>query len=212
MKIAIYTATSFEAAYLRPYLEPSNHEFIFITTEVGIMLSTLAIYDSILNKKPDMMIQMGIAGAYNPKLQLGDVVAVLSEQLGDAGAEDADGILDLFDLNFLQDSFPFSERKLFNKHISSWNLTLPLVHSLTVNLSSGTSDTIKKRMVKYAPDIESMEGAPFHYTALRNAIPFIQFRGISNYVEPRNKENWNIDKAIKNVSETVLTFIKNNFE
>lgn len=211
MKIAIYTATNFEADYLKSSLPQDKHDFVFITTGVGIMHATYTIYDSIVQHKPDMMIQLGIAGAYNTKLQLTDVVAVISEQLGDAGAEEKDSMLDLFDLGFLQDSFPFADKKLTNFHLNIWNIDLPLVRSLTVNSSSGTTDTIKKRLEKYNSDIENMEGAPFHYAALHHQIPFIQFRCISNYVEPRNKENWEIEKAIKKVTEAVVTFIQENF-
>ena len=35
----------------------------------------------------------------------------------------------------------------------------------------------------------------------------VQFRGISNLVEERNKENWNISLAISNLNKEVNNFI-----
>ena len=56
--------------------------------------------------------------------------------------------------------------------------------------------------------IENMEGAAFFYISLIKKIPFLGIRSISNLVEPRNKENWNADLAIKNLNEVVLQLIE----
>jgi futalosine hydrolase len=53
---------------------------------------------------------------------------------------------------------------------------------------------------KYHPDIETMEGAAFFYICSRENIPFLAVRAVSNRVEPRNKEKWNIPLAISNLS------------
>jgi futalosine hydrolase len=82
------------------------------------------------------------------------------------------------------------------------------VNSLSVNLASGSLKTIEQRTIKYQADIESMEGASLHYACLTSSIPFVQFRGISNYVEPRNKENWNIPLAIQNYQQHIIFFIE----
>jgi futalosine hydrolase len=46
-----------------------------------------------------------------------------------------------------------------------------------------------------------MEGAAFFYVCSRENIPFLAIRAVSNKVEPRNREKWNIPLAIKNLSE-----------
>ena len=38
-------------------------------------------------------------------------------------------------------------------------------------------------------------------------IKFIQVRSVSNFVEERNKDNWNLDLAIKNLNHTVRMII-----
>jgi futalosine hydrolase len=54
---------------------------------------------------------------------------------------------------------------------------------------------------RYHPDIETMEGAAFFYVCSRENIPFLAIRAVSNKVELRNREKWNIPLAINNLSE-----------
>jgi futalosine hydrolase len=49
-----------------------------------------------------------------------------------------------------------------------------------------------------------MEGASFFYACEQAGIPGIQIRSISNLVERRNKENWQIGLAIKNLNNTLI--------
>jgi futalosine hydrolase len=37
---------------------------------------------------------------------------------------------------------------------------------------------------------------------------YVQIRAVSNYVEPRNKENWQMGLAIKNLNEYLITLLK----
>ena len=60
---------------------------------------------------------------------------------------------------------------------------------------------------KYNPDIESMEGAVFHYVCLKEQIPFIQMRAISNIVGDRNKANWKMKEAIEILNSELIQLI-----
>jgi futalosine hydrolase len=46
-----------------------------------------------------------------------------------------------------------------------------------------------------------MEGAAFFYVCSKEKIPFLALRSVSNRVEPRDKEKWNIHLALDNLSE-----------
>ncbi len=52
-----------------------------------------------------------------------------------------------------------------------------------------------------------MEGAAFFYACLMTQAPFLQIRAISNYVEPRNKDNWNIPLAIDRLNEVLAQMV-----
>jgi futalosine hydrolase len=198
MKILVVSATDLELKLLREHAFPPKHEFQFATHGVGV-ISSLYKLNKLGNPKPDLILQVGLAGSYNPSIELGETVFVHTEILGDEGAEDNEALLDLYDLKLRDENeFPFTQGKLPNPNINFFPSDIKAAKGLTVNLSAGNGSTIERRKNKFNPDIESMEGACLHYICLLNDIPFIQIRTISNVVEPRCKENWNIPLALKN--------------
>ena len=66
---------------------------------------------------------------------------------------------------------------------------------------------IAERLSEWPRQLESMEGAAFFQAFLRTGTPFFAFRGISNYVEPRNRNNWQIALAVQNVQKAVLALL-----
>jgi futalosine hydrolase len=53
------------------------------------------------------------------------------------------------------------------------------------------------------PDIESMEGAAFFASCMVHRVPCLQLRAVSNRVEPRNREAWNIPLALNRLQESL---------
>lgn len=206
MNISIVAATEMELDLLRNSFCDTSHSISFQVHGAGILQATYHLQKLCL-QKPDLIIQCGIAGAYNGSLAIGESVVVYSEHLGDTGAEDQDTILDLFDINLLdKHSFPFTEGYLLNETVKQFS-QLKVVNGLTVNMASGNEQTIRLRQEKFHADIETMEGACLHYVCLQEHIPFIQFRGISNRVEPRDKSRWQIADALQQCQQEVITFI-----
>ncbi|NBO57344.1 MAG: hypothetical protein EBU73_00185 [Chitinophagia bacterium] len=62
---------------------------------------------------------------------------------------------------------------------------------------------------QFNPVLESMEGAAFHYCCIMKNIPFIQIRGVSNYVGERNKSKWQIEASLEAVAKSTQEFISN---
>lgn len=172
-----------------------------VCTGVGLIHSTAALTRVLVGGPFHFAVQAGVAGAYNRALQLGEVVSVREEVLGDLGAEDGDKFLDVFDLGLArEDDFPFTGGRLLRLPGEGapavFFSELKEVVGLTANTVSGRTSTIEARSKRWRPDVETMEGAPFHYCCLQAGIPFAQLRAISNYVEPRNRENWKMGEAI----------------
>ena len=169
-------------------------------TGAGLMQSTFALTQALHLRSYDLVLQAGIAGAFDRKLALGDVVVVKSEQLGDFGAEDNGAFLDAFSLNLAKKTeSPFSRGALPNplQDVPFDIAALPRVNGLTVHTVSGHQPTIDARMARHKGiQVESMEGAALHYVCGKMGLPFLQVRAISNYVEPRNREAWKIKEAI----------------
>ncbi|MBK7763899.1 MAG: futalosine hydrolase [Bacteroidetes bacterium] len=206
MKISIVAATELEIIAIKGMTFPAMHQINFVVHGVGILSASYHLQNIAL-QKPDYIIQCGIAGAFDKTLNLGETVVVASEFLGDLGAEDHDHILDVVELGLADpNAFPYTNNGLLNSHIPEF-VKLKKVNAITVQMTSGNALTIAKRLAKYQAQIESMEGAALHYIGLQNSIPFIQFRGISNYVEPRNRSSWKIKEAISNCQQEVISFI-----
>ncbi len=63
------------------------------------------------NKRPDIIVNAGIAGGYNDGLNIGDVVMPVTDCFADSGIEDGEEFLTLFDAGLAgSDNFPFNNR------------------------------------------------------------------------------------------------------
>lgn len=155
------------------------------------------------NGKPDLAINAGIAGSFNSDLKTGEVVMPVNECFADLGIDDNDRFVTLFEAGLANpDEFPFTggyigpDLKIINK----LSPILNSVKSITVNTASGSEAAIRRLRSKYDADIETMEGAAFFYICSQESIPFVAVRSISNTIEPRNRNNWNIDLALGNLA------------
>lgn len=181
----------------------------FHQSGVGMLASAVALTRMILEDKPDLVIQAGIAGCFDMSATLGKVVTVSEEALADMGVEEDGKWKDLFDLKLEKSSYhPFERRKLPNQWLSKYNLLkLPEVSGITINEISTNKERISQLLKKYNPFIESMEGAALHYVCREANTPFIQIRAISNYIGERNKANWKIKEAIDNLNQNLIKYV-----
>ena len=221
MHLLIVAATPFEIQPIQDYLaahfeqvaeyhfQKNEVEIQILITGVGMVSTAFSLGHVLAKNKFHLVINAGIAGAFNRSLQIGDVVQVVSEQFGDLGVEEKDGsFTDLFDMGLLgNEQPPFKNGLLLN--IGSENFSfLPTSKGLTVNKVHGSEASIKAVLEKYDVDVESMEGAAFFYACLLAEVPFLQIRSISNYVEPRNREGWDLPKAITNLNEVLVEIVQ----
>ena len=195
------------------YVAESNGRTIHLLVAGMGMLVTAAKLSYYLEQyQPEWTVDIGIAGAFNRDLSIGEVVNVATETYGDFGVEDDDDFKDFFDLGFIEtkeDAFTYGLQKA-TPCASEFPLLYELrqVDSLTVNKVHGKEHSIQLMMHKYKADIENMEGlAVFYVCRLRN-LPCIEIRSISNYVEKRNKENWDISLAVEKLNEFLILNFK----
>jgi futalosine hydrolase len=181
----------------------------FHQSGVGMLASAVSLTKMVLEDKPDLVIQAGIAGCFDAATTLGKVVIIKEESLADMGVEEDGKWKDIFDLKLEKSSYhPFERRKLPNPWLTKFNLLkLPEVNSITINEISTNKERIQQLVKKYDPVIESMEGAALHYVCREANIPFVQIRAVSNYIGERNKANWKIKEAIDNLNQALLKYV-----
>lgn len=222
MKLLLVAATGFEIAPFITQLEQNavritEHTFRIQGTEihvlltgVGIMATTYALTKKLLQVRFDAALQVGVGGSYDRHVPLGSVVQITSEVVADLGAEDHYQFLDIYQLGLLRpDDFPFRNGRLnCLPHALFQGVSLPEMTGATVNMVSGSSFTADLRINHFGCQVESMEGAAFHYVCLQEQVPFLQVRAISNYVEPRNRDAWQMPLAIKNLNNWLFDFFQ----
>jgi futalosine hydrolase len=128
----------------------------------------------------------------------------ITDCFADSGIEDGENFITLFEAGLaLPDEFPFRNGLITadSGYCSVIKNILKPVNAITVNTATGSQTTINKLIKKFNPDIETMEGATFFYLCAREKVPFLALRAVSNRVEPRNVNNWNIPLALENLSE-----------
>lgn len=206
MNLLIVAATEIE---IEPLLKEKTDVEILITG-VGIPATVFYLTKKLLEKKYDYVIQAGIAGSFNNHFNLAEVVLVKEDAFADLGIEENGNFQTLFETGFInKNDFPFINGWLINSHPFFETSVLPAVKGITVNKiceNDSQNETVKE---KFSPDVESMEGAAFHYVCLQQKINFLQLRGISNHVGERDKSKWEIKESIKNLNKELFKIIEN---
>jgi futalosine hydrolase len=190
--------------------ESKRMKVIFHQSGVGLLATAVSLTKLVAEEKPDLIIQVGIAGCFNESVPLGKVVCIKEESLGDLGVHEEGKWKDIFDLKLEKSSYPpFEKRKLPNQWLKEYNLLkLPEVAAVTINQVTTAEDHKQQLIKKYEAVTESMEGAALHYVCRNFNVPFMQIRAVSNYIGERDKSKWEMKTAIENLNQTVLKYLE----
>jgi futalosine hydrolase len=168
---------------------------------VGMVATTFTLTRKLTESHFDLVIGLGIAGSFNPIFGIGSVVQMVSDRFSEFGVEDNGRFIPADEVKLTQKEDLFFETDI---RIDS----LPEAHGITVNRVHGTAESINSVRQHLNPDIESMEGAAFAFVCQQFNTPWVQIRSISNKVEPRNRDAWNIPLAIENLHTEVSKYLE----
>jgi len=217
MNILIVSATEFEVKPLCEYLGISqvlpdmnisdnpigDHEVKVLITGIG-MVNTAFSMGRYSNTLYDLVLNVGVCGAFDRLIKLGDVVEITEDVLSELGAEDGDAFLTYDKLNLPGDY-------QFKSHLSRSFAqidALKKVKGITVNTVHGNEISINKVKTLFKADVESMEGAAFFASIGSAQNNYTQIRAVSNYVEKRDKSKWQMSLAISNLNNFLIDFVK----
>lgn len=220
MRLLLVSATALEILPIIKYLEDNaekrglsgfkygNVEIDILITGVGQVACTFALAKMPYDTHIDLAIQLGLAGVFDHSpLQVGDVGIVSSDRFADIAIELPDGSTQsFFDLGLEEPNVaPYKNGKVYKRYETA-HLELPTMQAISVNTVSGSSNTVARRTA-LGVDIESMEGAAFYYACSLLDIDCFQLRAISNVVEVRNRDNWQLDLAIENLKKEFVRIL-----
>ena len=209
MKILVVVATRSEIAPLLEHFNLSDEDYLIsedfdvLVTGVGMTATAFALGQKLSNSY-QLILNLGIAGSFDHTLALGSVVNIHIDQFSELGAEDGENFLPIDDLGFGQAAY-HARNNLLNTQVTK----LKKVTGITVNTVHGEKNSIQSVSQRLNPTTESMEGAAVLFCCEKAAIPCLQIRSISNYVTPRDKSQWKIGLAIKNLNQWAIDFLTN---
>ena len=211
MRILLVSATVAEVAGLPPIAGLSTrHRVELLTTGVGMVATAARCAQTLTSRRYDLALNIGLCGSFDPELELGRVVHVVRDRMSELGAEDGGRFLTLDQLGLAggTDAAPLAGELVNTNPPSSSALeTLPVVGGITVNTVHGEARSIADVVTRFAPQVESMEGAAFMYACMLSGVRFAQVRAVSNRVEERDRSAWNIPDALARLTSTVRAIV-----
>jgi futalosine hydrolase len=209
--ILITAATAREIApFLEHYRNQELQETDVLVTGIGLTSCTYHLSRYINLKKPDLIIQAGVAGCFDKRISLGEVVTIQQDTIADESVIELNKLKTLFDLKLVpHNQFPYKKGWLVNPETALLKKSkLKIVKGISVNQISTSRQVINFYRKEFNPVTESMEGAALHYVCLMEKIPFIQIRSVSNYIGERNKKKWNMNDSIANLNNELIRIIE----
>ena len=173
--------------------------------------------------RPQALLVLGCGGALpGSNLQIGDLALASSESFGDEGVLTLQGFQDLeaMHLPLLASSSPplyntcpvdpdWQLRTLaqLSPFAAAAGIALRCGPFVTVSTCSGTKAGGEILARRSGGICENMEGAAAALVCARHNIPFCEVRGISNLVEDRNREGWDLAGAAQIAQQALIALL-----
>ena len=167
------------------------------STNLSVLLSRFAAEGPFTH-----VVLAGICGAYPERgLNVGDVVRVDSEKVGDLGVVERNGSFMPWHKVCavpvqMYESSPW-------RCAPGWLAKLKSVAGLTVNCCTGTAAMAAERVRNFDVDVESMEGAACFSVCHAFGMPCYEIRAVSNIANDRDKSTWRIQDALRALGSLV---------
>ncbi len=231
----ILTATAYEQQCLRDSLQQVTTQrighrawvrgmiginpVVLIETGIGAVNTAQALTVALQEISPEFVLQIGIGGAYlSSGLNKGDLALATEENYGDLGVITSAGWSPADEIGI---PILSAERDYYNTYPLEPALVARAQHILeqsgecamqgpfvTVQQCTGREDIGNELAARFNAICENMEGAAAAHVCTLYTVPFLELRAISNRVEDRNKDAWDIPRAVQSVQIAARKFIE----
>jgi len=173
---------------------------------------------------PDALLVFGVGGAYPASgAMVGDIALAEVEIAGDEGVLTHEGFKDMEYIGIpalktatsvIFTTYPASEpllKQALRSLPASSESGRTGIHSgqfVTLSTCTGTTARARELEERYHGLCENMEGAAAAQVAELHGIPWLEVRGISNIVEDRDTQKWDIPKAAMACQKAVLRILE----
>jgi futalosine hydrolase len=179
---------------------------------------------SLLNScQPQALFLFGCGGAYpEAGLTIGDLALASAEVFGDEGIATPAGFSDLADakLPMRQDPVTFYNDWPIDKKLHDWAVPVLQTYTkqrnanllsgpfVTVSTCTGSATAAAKITERTNGICENMEGAAVALACQQLSVPLLEVRGISNLVEDRNINRWDLPAGMAVAQNAILDLLE----
>lgn len=192
-----------------------SHRAVMVISGYDKANAAAATTSLIEGHKPDLVLNFGIAGAFQGSgLRLGDVVLASEDSYADTGASSPEGWLPAREFGIplarvggqeYWNTFPLSQRMLGPAErilcAVADGFVVAVGLCLTSSLVTGMAEEARALEERWGALAESMEGAACAQICLLHGVPCVEVRAISNMVGDRNRASWDISGAAARVAQ-----------
>jgi futalosine hydrolase len=187
----------------------------FLVTGVGSLAAAVKLtrYLSANRSRITGVVNIGVGGAYpDSGLDVLDICIAGQEVLGDLGICMKNEIVDFDAAKFFVTKKISMESPLLSrveKILKNSSLSYSIVNFVTVNCCSGTTERGAYFQSRYQAGCENMEGAAVAFACQEFQVPCVEIRCISNMVEDRNIEKWQLADASEKACTVTRVVLEN---
>ena len=223
------TVTQTGRRFMKLTLQPQNSMrsvsgIWLIITGVGTVNAAHAVTQAIEQCKPDLIIQVGIGGAFESAgLDVGDLAVAKSDTDIHVGVEKKPYPHSPLPFDLIE-GLPETRHGRFHFDLGlcgkiheilicyAHGIPCPAPRVIQGDFITGltltaTPERVKALETAFSPCMESMEGAAVAQVAALYKIPLVQIRAASNKVGIREKSQWNIPLAAHRVCDAVMALL-----
>ena len=198
----------------------SGIKAVYAVSGIGKVNAAHATTLMIERFQPDLIINFGVGGAYpSSGMSTGDVAIARREIYADEGIHIKNDFLTLEAIgiplvrsgrkrwfnDFLLENR--STRKVLSHSVAAFqkerSYSIKTGAFATVSACTGTAKRAREIERRLGVICENMEGAAVAHICAIYGVPMIEIRGISNLVEDRNRDSWDIETAADHCQQTV---------
>jgi len=184
-----------------------DDRFRVVAGGVGPASAAASAAFALAERKADLVVSAGIAGGFPGVAPVGSVVVASESVAADLGAETPEGFATVEALGFGSNRIAADAQwgAKLTEALASSGRAVCLGPVLTLSTATGTADTaagLASRVPGAAA--EGMEGYGVAEAARRLGVPFLEIRGISNAVGPRDRAAWKIGDALSALETAIL--------
>lgn len=198
-----------------PYLAVAVGELVVAAGGVGPVASAVATSRLLAALAKDgrhvqWVVSAGIAGGFNGRAAVGDVVVGDTATFADLGAATDDGFLDVTALG-LAGGAPLRspDARRVRSALAAAGITARGGTVLTLATMTGT-DARGATLADAFPDAvaEAMEGYGVAWAAVEHGLPWVEVRAVSNLVGRRDRSTWDTPWAFESLAAAVAALVR----